>query len=156
VRAQMTDVAGNALAENVYWASTVSDDLGPSTNDSQFETKWARLGDMSALNSMPAANATVSGSYSEANEITQVRLRIANKSNRIAFFVRAEITADPDGTEVLPIRYDDNYITIFPRETRAITATFDSSMLAGHKPSLRIEGYDVPKQVVSLAEEKGK
>jgi len=156
VRAQMTDASGNALAENVYWASTIADDLGPARNDSQFATKWVQLGNMSALNSMPAANVSVSGTYAEANGTTQAQLRIANKSNRIAFFVRAEITADPDGNEVLPIRYNDNYVTIFPRETRTIHATFDSSLLAGHKPSLRIEGYDVQKQVVSLSQESAK
>jgi len=144
------------LAENVYWASTIADDLGPARNDSQFATKWVQLGNMSALNSMPAANVSVSGTYAEANGTTQAQLRIANKSNRIAFFVRAEITADPDGNEVLPIRYNDNYVTIFPRETRTIHATFDSSLLAGHKPSLRIEGYDVQKQVVSLSQESAK
>lgn len=156
VRGQMTDAAGNALADNVYWASTVVDDLGPKSNDSQFATKWTELGNMSALNSMPAAKAIVSGTYAEANGTTHVQLRLANKSNHIAFFVRAEITADPDGTEILPILYDDNYITIFPHETRSIQAAFDSSLLAGHTPSLRIEGYDVPKQVVSLTRESAK
>jgi exo-1,4-beta-D-glucosaminidase len=153
VRAQMSDAAGNALAENVYWMSTVADDVGPASNDSQFETKWASLGNMSALNSMPAANVTVSGTYAEADGITRAQVHITNRSNHIAFFVRAEITADPDGNEVLPIRYDDNYITIFPHETRTIVAMFDPSLLAGKKPSLRIGGYDVPKQVVSLGEE---
>lgn len=152
VRVQMVDSAGNALAENVYWASTIADDLGPKSNDSQFATKWAQLGDMSALNSMPAANVAVSGTYTNSNGTTQAQLHITNRSNRIGFFVRAEITAGPDGNEILPIRYDDNYITIFPRETRTVGATFDSSLLAGHAPSVRIEGYDVAKQVVSLSQ----
>jgi exo-1,4-beta-D-glucosaminidase len=156
VRAQMTDAAGNALADNVYWESPVADDLGPKSNDSQFTTKWAELGNMSALNSMPAVKVTVSGTYVEANGTTQAQLRLANSSNHIAFFVRAEITTDPDGNEILPILYDDNYITIFPHETRSIHAAFDSSLLAGHMPSLRIEGYDVPKQVVSLTRENAK
>src|SRR5436305_7352742 len=66
VRAQMTDAAGKVLAENVYWASIVADDLGPASNDSQFETKWVQLANMSALNSMPAAKLSVTGNYAEA------------------------------------------------------------------------------------------
>lgn len=154
VRCLMNDSAGSTLAENVYWASTTADDVGPASNDSQFETKWSQLGNMSALNSMPAAAVSVSGTYVESNGTTQAQVRMANRSDHIAFFVRAEITADPDGTETLPIRYDDNYVTIFPHETRVIHATLDSSQLAGHKPSLRIEGYDVPTQVISLVQEK--
>ena len=156
LRAQMTDSAGRMLAENVYWASTVPDDLGPKSNDSQFATKWAQLSDMSALNSMPAAKVDVSGTYTNASGTTQAELRITNRSNRIAFFVRAEITADPDGSEILPIRYDDNYITVFPRETRTVSATFDSSLLAGHTSAVRIEGYDVPKQVALLSQKSTK
>jgi exo-1,4-beta-D-glucosaminidase len=45
--------------------------------------------------------------------------------------VRVEITADTDGKEVLPIRYDDNYIAVFPDETCTVSATFDSSLLRG-------------------------
>ncbi len=151
VRAQITDSEGKLLADNVYWVSTTADDVGPASNDSQFATKWAQLGSMSALNSMPAARVTVSGTYRKANGTTHAHVRLTNTSNHIAFFVRAEITAHPDGKEVLPILYDDNYITIFPRETRSIEAIFDSALLGGLQPSLRIEGYDVPKQDTNLS-----
>src|SRR5215469_4360983 len=63
VRCQMTDAAGTLLAENVYWQSTEPDDLGPPTNDRQFQAQWAQLGDMSALNTMPAARVGISGAY---------------------------------------------------------------------------------------------
>jgi Ig-like domain-containing protein len=55
--------------------------------------------------------------------------------------------------DIAPISYDDNYITVFPRETRMRNAIFDSSLLAGHKPALRLEGYDVEKQVTRLTAE---
>ena len=35
---------------------------------------------------------------------------LTNKSNRIAFFVRLELTKGIDGDEVLPSTYEDNYI----------------------------------------------
>lgn len=156
VHAQMIDSAGKLLVNNVYWVSTTADDLGPASNDSQFATKWAQLGNMSALNSMPMAQLNVSGSYGEANGRMHAQLRLANNTHHIAFFVRAEITAAPDGNEILPICYDDNYITIFPGETRNINTTLDSSLLEGHEPFLRIEGYDVPKQTISLSREDAK
>ena len=155
VRCQMTDAQGKVLAENVYWESQGDDDLGPAGNDSQFVTKWARLGDMSALNAMPAARVAVSGTYQEVNGETRARIHLANNSTQVAFFLRAEITKDSDGLEILPIRYDDNYITVFPHETRTLDAVFDSSLLAGHKPALRLEGYNVSKQVVSPLERVG-
>jgi exo-1,4-beta-D-glucosaminidase len=153
VRCQLTDAAGEVLAENVYWKSRTDDDIGPPSDEDQFQTKVAQLADMSALNSMPAARVVASGQYyRQANDETRVKIRFANNSDHIAFFLRAEITKDADGEEVLPIRYDDNYITIFPHETRELEALFEGSLLAGHEPGLRFEGYDVPKQVVSLSQ----
>ena len=64
--------------------------------------------------------------------------------------MRAEITRGSNGEEILPIRYDDNYVTVFPHESRSIDAVFDSALLAGGKPALRLEGYDVPQEVVAL------
>ena len=151
VRCQMTDAEGKALAENVYWMSRMEDDIGPPGDEDQFATKVAQLGDMSALNAMPGALVVASGQYfAEANQETRVKIELANTSDHIAFFLRAEITKDADGEEVLPIRYDDNYITLFPHEAQALDARFDSSLLGGHAPSLRLEGYDVLKQVVPL------
>jgi exo-1,4-beta-D-glucosaminidase len=70
--------------------------------------------------------------------------------------LRAEITPDSDGLEILPIRYDDNYVTVFPHESRTLDAVFDSALLAGHNPAVRLEGYDLRKQIVPLTAEKAR
>jgi len=145
VRLQMTDSSAKVLAENVYWQSQVDDEIGPPSNDSQFSTKLTHWGDMTALNSMPAANLASSAGCDTTGEETRVQIKLSNNSSRVAFFVRAEVV-NADGQEVLPIRYDDNYITVFPHETRTVEATFDSSLLAGKSPGLRIEGVNVPGQ----------
>jgi exo-1,4-beta-D-glucosaminidase len=150
VRCQLTDAAGKALAENVYWQSRVDDDMGPATNDHQFSTKLAQWGDMSALHAMPAPTVTVSGTYEDVNGETLAKIRLLNKSSRIAFFVRVEITKDLDGEEILPIRYEDNYITVFPHESRTLNATVASSFVAGHTPALRVTGYNLAKQIIHL------
>lgn len=152
VRCQMTDGAGRVLAENVYWESSTGDDVGPASNDVQFQVKWAQLADMTALNTMPSARVALTGTYEEVSGETRAHISISNHSKHVAFFLRAEISADAGSSEVLPIRYDDNYITVFPNESRTIEARVDTSLLASHKPVVRLEGYDVPSQVVPLAE----
>jgi exo-1,4-beta-D-glucosaminidase len=154
VRCQMTDEAGKVLAENVYWESLTGDDLGPASNDSQFQVKWAQLADMTALNTMPSARVAVAGTYEKVNGETRAHIRVSNSSKHVAFFLRTEISVDTGVTEILPIRYDDNYITVFPREDRTIEAVVDTSLLAGHELVVRVEGYDVPAQVVPLTEVK--
>jgi len=154
VRCQLIDSTGKILAANTYWESLTGDDIGPPSNDRQFEVKWDRLADMSALNTMPAARVTVSGIYEDVGAETHAHIKITNSTNHIAFFLRAEIAADPDGPEILPIRYDDNYITIFPRETRTVESVYETSLLSGRRPFVRVEGYDVAKQVAPLMESR--
>lgn len=152
VRCQMTDGSGKILVENVYWESSTGDNVGPASNDVQFQVKWAQLADMTALNTLPSARVALTGTYEKVSGETHAHIKISNNSKHVAFFLRAEISADAGSSEVLPVRYDDNYITVFPNESRTIEALVDTSLLAGHKPVVRLEGYDVPSQVVPLAE----
>ena len=54
----------------------------------------------------------------------QATIRLTNPANRVAFFVRAEVTHGADGNEILPITCNDNYITVFPHEIWTIVARF--------------------------------
>jgi exo-1,4-beta-D-glucosaminidase len=109
---------------------------------------------MSALNTMPRSDLDVSAQVSDSMGEKQVTITLTNPANRVAFFVRAEVTHGADGNEILPITYDDNYITVFPHEIRTIVARFAAvpggSAPGGPAPALRVEGYNVAKQVISL------
>jgi exo-1,4-beta-D-glucosaminidase len=150
VRTVLMDAADEVLAENVYWESSTDDDLGGTKNDKQFSTNLATWADMFALNTMPQGDVNVSAEVSESNSETRVAITLANPTNHVAFFLRAEVTNGADGQEILPITYDDNYIIVFPHETRTVVATFDSSLLNGQTPGLRVEGYNVGKRIVPL------
>ncbi len=107
---------------------------------------------MSALNAMPRTDVAVSSSFSQRNGEGVVKITLKNSSSHVAFFLRAEVTEGIDGEEVLPITYDDNYISVFPQESRTIAATFRTSELAGRKPALRLEGYNVGKRVLPVGQ----
>jgi exo-1,4-beta-D-glucosaminidase len=77
-------------------------------------------------------------------------ITLKNLSNHIAFFLRAEVTAGPDGEEILPITYDDNYVALFPQQTKVITARFEQSALMKLNYAVRLEGYNVGKMVLPL------
>ena len=123
---------GEVLAENVYWESTTDDDLGSAKNDEQFKTDLAKWADMSALNTMPRSDLDVSAQVSDSNGEKQVTITLTNPANRVAFFVRAEVTQGADGNEILPITYDDNYITVFPHEIRTIVGHVLANSAPGH------------------------
>lgn len=143
VRCQLTDAEGHLLAENVYWQSQKDDEIGPPANDNQFSTQLMQWADMSALNRMPAAPITVACSSQDANGETTTAIKLSNHSNHIAFFIRVEVIKGAKGEELLPIRYDDNYVTLFPHETRTLVAVFDDSLLGGEESAVRVDGYNL-------------
>jgi len=152
VRAVLMSAADKVLAESVYWGSATDDDLGDARNDEQFATKLTTWADLSALNTMPRGELNVSAEVhsSEANGEQDVTITLASPGSHVAFFVRAEVTRGMDGEEILPITYDDNYITIFPHETRTIDATFSGSSLKDQTSALRVEGYNVAKRIFPI------
>jgi len=150
VRCLLKDANDSVLAENVYWASNTNDDIGNPKDYAQFKTELAQWADLSSLNCMPAATIKATGTFYETNRKGEAIITLTNTSDHIAFFLRAEVTNGPDGGEILPISYDDNYITLFPHETRAIVSTFHRASASGQTPGLRVEGYNVGKLVLPL------
>ena len=106
---------------------------------------------MTALNEMHGVSLSASGTHTQVNGEDRASIKLTNRSDHIAFFVRVEIAVDPEGYEILPIRYNDNYITVFPHESCTLSAVFDSSLLTRHEPVIRFQGYNVSKETVALS-----
>jgi exo-1,4-beta-D-glucosaminidase len=108
------------------------------------QDKWA---DMTALNTMPPVAVEMSATQTKIGKESHVTIRLHNPSGHTAFFERATISAKQDGNEILPIQYDDNYITVFPGETAEIHGTVQSDT----KPRwVKLEGYNTPATAVPI------
>ena len=59
--------------------------------------------------------------------ITHVTLE--NPSKSLAFFVRLKVNKGKGGEEVLPVLWQDNYISLLPGERREVTATYRAQEL---------------------------
>jgi exo-1,4-beta-D-glucosaminidase len=70
-----------------------------------------------------------------------------NPSAHIAFFERAVITDAKDGNELLPLEYDNNYVTVFPGETVEIQGLLPQSVKASW---VRVDGYNTPQTAIAI------
>ena len=68
---------------------------------------------------------------------------LENPTNSLAFFVRLKLNKGQGGEEILPVVWQDNYISILPGEKREVTATYRVSNLGGAKPSVEVHGWNV-------------
>jgi len=74
-----------------------------------------------------------------ADAITHVM--VENPSKSLAFFVRLKV--NKAGQEILPVVWQDNYISLLPGEKREISATYRASELGAARPVVEVSGWNV-------------
>jgi exo-1,4-beta-D-glucosaminidase len=141
IRCQLFDESGKLVVDNTYWKSQKDDDLGARNNDIYMTLKQEKWSDMTALNTMLEVNVEIEAQQKKIGEESHVTIRLHNTSTHIAFFERATISTAKDGDEILPIEYDDNYITVFPGETVGIHGTVRKGAVARW---VKLDGYNTP------------
>jgi exo-1,4-beta-D-glucosaminidase len=147
VRCQLLDAKGKILTENLYWQSQKDDDVGDAKNDSAFGLKPVSWADMTPLNTMARVPLELTAKHSSSSGENRVTIRMHNPTEHIGFFERAVISDAKDGDELLPLEYDNNYVTVFPGETVEIRGLISQSA----KPSwVRLEGYNTPQTAVAI------
>ena len=126
-----TDASGNILSENIYWLN--------SSND------------FKVLNNLPettldvAANATsTKGKY---------QIAIHNQGNTIAFMIALKVVGKESKQEILPSLWSDNYLILFPGESKIVQVELDNNDLMNEVPEIEYTTYGkLKKQVVEIKE----
>ena len=95
--------------------------------------------DLTGLQQLPPAEVKASVRF----ESGRAKVTLANPSKAIAFLVHLAVRKGPGGEEVLPVLWDDNYVTLLPGETREIEATYAPKDLGAATPALTIDGWNI-------------
>jgi exo-1,4-beta-D-glucosaminidase len=147
VRCQLFDDSGKLVVDNTYWQSQKDDDLGPLKNDYYTSLQQAQWADMTALNTMAPVAVDIEARQKKIGPENHITIRLHNPSEHIAFFERATISTERDRNEILPIEYDDNYITVYPGEIVEIHGI----VWKGAEPRwVKLEGYNTPAMTVPI------
>ena len=65
-----------------------------------------------------------------------------NLSHEPALMIRLNLKT-PDGEQVLPVLYDDNYFHLMPGERRTIRVSWNPCDARGMQPEVEITGFNV-------------
>ena len=139
---RLSDGSGEVLARNFYWLPSKADVLDYENNQ-WFVTPTKIFADFTALGDLPEVEVAVEASVA-GNEVTVI---LSNSSEGLAFFTEVRVV-DSDGNSILPVLWDDNYVSILPGEGRKLTARFSGADLSGAK--LVVDGWNVPSFEVPL------
>ncbi|KAK4108281.1 glycoside hydrolase family 2 protein [Canariomyces notabilis] len=108
---------GKVLSRNVYWVSREVDVLDWESSE-WYVTPVTKYANYTALNNLEPANLTVSAVH---DSDSSVAVTLENGSGVPAFFVSLNLV-DAEGRDVLPLTWEDNYVTLWPREKLTLTA----------------------------------
>lgn len=135
---RLLDAVGALVADNFYWLSTKPDvlDYEAKVTPWEYYTPSRGYADLTMLNSLPPADVDVTHHIEEG----AVTVKLTNRSDRIAFFIELLFVDAIAGEPVVPIFWQDNYVTLLPNETRTVTGTFDPAECA---PSLTVRGWNL-------------
>ncbi|MFF3694512.1 exo-beta-D-glucosaminidase [Streptomyces sp. NPDC002221] len=146
----LSDGLGREVSRNVYWLSTEPDTLDYAHTD-WFHTPTTTYADLTGLAAMPKAEVTASGvttTGTDGTSTTTVTLRNTGPGPAPALLTDVHLV-DPKGTPVLPVRWSDNQVTLWPGESATLTATYRTTDLHGAAPRLRVSGWNVPTATVA-------
>lgn len=116
------------LSENFYW-------------------RGKETGNYQALWQLPKVALVVDTilDQKDANHWT-IAAHITNPAQTPALMVRLKVVREDSGDRILPVTYEDNYVSLMPGEERTISMEFRQADTRGERPALVVEGFNVAEQ----------
>jgi exo-1,4-beta-D-glucosaminidase len=137
--------AGKPVGSNFYWLSSKAETLD-FAKSTWFTTPTVSFADFTALQRLPRTTLKVASKTTRQGDAFTTRVTLENPGKTLAFFVRLKLTRGPRGEEVLPVRWQDNYVSLLPGEKRELWATYRARDLARAKPTVEVSGWNVLAQ----------
>jgi exo-1,4-beta-D-glucosaminidase len=149
LRLTLSDSSGE-IDRNVYWLSTKSDVIDWANNDWYYvpTTSYADLKGLSGMAKAPISATASSTTGADGTVTTTVTLKNTGTGKIPAFYVDTHVV-DSAGKPVLPIRWSDNAISLWPGESKTLTSTYRDSDLHGSPVKVRVSGWNVTTQTIS-------
>jgi exo-1,4-beta-D-glucosaminidase len=139
---KLQDSTGKVVGSNFYWLSTK-----PETLDWAKSTWWmtptASYADFTAISQLPKVKLRVTDRTERKGEDAITHVTLENPSKSLAFFVRLKVTKGAKGEEILPVLWEDNYISLLPGEKRDLSVSYRASELGVSKPTVEVSGWNV-------------
>ena len=106
-------------------------------------TPTASYDDFTAISQLPKVKLNITSRTERKGEDAITHVTIQNPSKNLAFFVRLKVDKGPRGEEILPVVWQDNYISLLPGEKRELTATYRAAELGAAKAAVEVSGWNV-------------
>ena len=142
---RLEDARGKLVGSNFYWLSSKPETLDWEKSN-WYTTPTASYADFTALSQLPKVRLQVADRTERKGQDAITHVTLENSSKSLAFFVRLKVDRGKGGDEILPVLWQDNYISILPGEKREVTATYRAQELGAAQAAVEVSGWNVASQ----------
>jgi hypothetical protein len=131
VKLDLQDAAGKVLSDNFYWRETTQDDL-------------------TAMDNLPDVSLEAAIARHDANGNCRLDVTLTNGTKDIAVMAHLQLRNERTNQRVLPVYYSDNYLSLVPGESKAITIEAALKDLGNDRPLVVVDGWNVTTESKSF------
>jgi len=152
VELSLRDHEGNEASSNFYWLPAK---LSTTEFEKASDTAVAAINtfeDLTALNKLPKVRVDAKAHVEKLEGSDVVRVSIHNPSKSLAFQIHLGIHKAGQEDEVLPVLWEDNYVSLLPGESKVLTARYPGKQVLGKGATLAVNGWNIDPVSVRLVE----
>jgi len=137
---RLFDDKNNEIDTNFYWLSTKEEllDYQADLGEFAFHTPSKIYADFTLLNTITKVDIGVDYKFEQLKNLQQITATLSNTGSAIAFLINLKVVDTTTGESILPVFWEDNFISLIPGEQRTLRATFNSKA----KANLKIEAWN--------------
>lgn len=128
------------INQNFYWLSTREEilDYEADLGDFPFHTPSKQYADLRLLDGLPVVGLGATYRLTGTGPEKELTVELQNNGEQLAFMNNLKVLNNATKEPVLPVIWDDNFVTLLPGEKRKLKATFSTE----EEISLKIEGWN--------------
>jgi exo-1,4-beta-D-glucosaminidase len=137
------------VSTSLYWVSRRAETLDFAKTKGH-DTPTTQYADYKALAKLAPVSLRARATSEKDDVAGKTRVVLENPSSTIAFFVRLKLMRGGSGAgeQVVPVLWEDNYVSLLPGEKREITVRYKAADLRGSPPAIEVRGWNVAKAVL--------
>jgi exo-1,4-beta-D-glucosaminidase len=143
LKLELRDAAGKLVSSNFYWLSTKPDVLDWAKKFEEVYTPESAYADLTGLNSLPPVKLAVRSSVTQEGKEKIIHVSVENPGSTVAFLAHLRVAKAKGNEDVVPVFWDDNYVSLMPGEKRELSARFDAAKAGAGNLVLTVDGWNV-------------
>jgi exo-1,4-beta-D-glucosaminidase len=136
------------LDNSFYWLSVKKDVLdyeGSKKLPWPYYTPTVQFADFTSLDKLPKVNLVSEIQYGSNDKTGSITVKLKNPSESIAFFIFMDVLDPNTMKPILPIYWDDNYVSLLPGEERSFKSSYRTSDYNGGQPVVEFSGWNIQR-----------